>query len=100
MFRHVVMFSWNETVDAAHVRIVASKLDALAALIPEILSYQHGPDAGVDSGNFDYVVVGDFASVEDYVVYRDHPDHRALIANYIAGRLISRSAVQYELRPN
>ncbi len=98
MFRHVVMFSWNETVDAAHVQVVAEQLDALPALIPEIASYQHGPDAGVNAGNFDYVVVGDFANVDDYLVYRDHPDHQAFIATHIAGRLNSRSAVQFELR--
>lgn len=91
------MFSWNENVDAAHVETVAQQLDALKASIPEIVTYQHGPDAGVNVGNFDYVVVGDFANVEDYLVYRDHPDHQAFIANYIAGRLDTRSAVQYEI---
>lgn len=97
MFRHVVMFNWNESVDVAHVQSVAQHLDALPGLIPEIKSYQHGPDAGVNAGNFDYVVVGDFANVEDYLVYRDHPDHQAFIANYIAGRLNSRSAIQYQV---
>ena len=100
MFRHVVMFSWNDTVDAAHVQVVAEQLDALSVLIPEIVSYQHGPDAGVNTGNFDYVVVADFANADDYRVYRDHPDHQAFIAECIAGRLNSRSAVQYELRPH
>ena len=97
MFRHVVMFRWNETVDAAHVQTVTEQLDALKTLIPQIGIYQHGPDAGVNSGNFDYVVVGDFANVEDYLVYRDHPDHQAFIANFIAGRVDLRSAVQYEI---
>lgn len=97
MLRHVVMFSWNETVDAGHVQAVAHQLNELTALIPEIVTYQHGPDAGVNAGNFDYVVVGDFATVEDFLVYRDHPDHQAFIANYIAGRLHSRSAVQYAI---
>lgn len=97
MFRHVVMFKWNDSVDAAHVETVSQQLDALKALIPEIAVYQHGPDAGVNAGNFDYIVVGDFANVEDYLVYRDHPDHQAFIANYITGRLDTRSAVQYEI---
>jgi len=97
MFRHVVMFSWNETVDAAYVVTVGQQLDALPDLIPEIGAYLHGPDAGINNGNFDYVLVADFASVEDYLVYRDHPDHQAFIANYLAGRLHSRSAVQYQV---
>ena len=98
MFRHVVMLSWNETVDAAYVETVAQQLDALRASIPQIVDYQHGPDAGINAGNFDYVVVGDFADVDDYLVYRDHPDHQAFIAGYIAGRLHSRAAVQYEIQ--
>lgn len=97
MFRHVVMFSWNETVDAAHVQAVSEQLEALRALIPEIGAYHHGPDAGVNAGNFDYVVVGDFENADDYLVYRDHPEHQAFIAEYIAGRLNSRSAVQYAI---
>ncbi len=91
------MFSWNETVDAAHVQSVAHQLEALKALIPEIATYQHGRDAGINSGNFEYVVVGDFANVDDYLIYRDHPDHQAFITNFIAGRLSSRAAVQYEI---
>ena len=46
---------------------------------------------------FDYVVVGDFVSADDYVTYRDHPTHQAFIANLIAGRVADRAAVQYEL---
>ena len=95
MFRHVVMFSWNDTVDAAHVAAVAAQLDGLVAVIPEIKAYLHGPDAGLNPGNFDYVLVGEFDTVEDYLVYRDHPAHQAFIAGFIAGRVASRAAVQY-----
>lgn len=97
MFRHVVMFSWNDTVDAAYVATVGKQLDELPGLIPEIGAYLHGPDAAINAGNFDYVLVADFATVEDYLVYRDHPDHQAFIAKFIAGRLNSRSAVQYQV---
>lgn len=98
MFRHVVMFRWNDTVDDAHVDAVATGLDRLPDEVPGIVSYQHGPDAGVNEGNYDYVVVGDFASADDYVVYRDHPAHRRFIDELIAGRVAERAAVQYELR--
>jgi hypothetical protein len=49
----------------------------------------------VNAGNFDYVVVADFDSVEGYVTYRDHLVHTAFIADMIAGRVAERSAVQY-----
>ena len=47
------------------------------AAIAEIRDYRFGPDAGINEGNFDFVVVADFESDDDYVVYRDHPVHRA-----------------------
>lgn len=95
MFRHVVMFQWNEGVDSTQIDGVAAALDRLPAAIPEILTYAHGADAGVNAGNFDYAVVADFATVDDYLVYRDHPQHQAFIAEHIAGRVASRAALQY-----
>ena len=41
------------------------------------------------------MVVADFDSVDDYLVYRDHPDHRALIADLVTGHVATRAAVQY-----
>jgi hypothetical protein len=95
MFRHVVMFRWSDGVDEAHVAAVARRLDALPAAIPELRSYRHGADAGVNEGNFDYVVVADFDAPDDYITYRDHPVHTAVIAEMIAGRVDDRAAVQY-----
>jgi Stress responsive A/B Barrel Domain len=96
-FRHVVMFRWNDDVDAAHVAAVEAGLSTLPGLVPQIAEYRFGIDAGVNEGNFDFVVVADFASVDDYLVYRDHPDHRALIAELVTGHVATRAAVQYLL---
>ena len=95
MFRHVVMFRWSDDVDDAHVSEVGRRLDELPEAISVIKAYRHGADAGVNAGNFDYVVVADFDSVEGYVTYRDHPVHTAFVADMIAGRVAERSAVQY-----
>ena len=95
MFRHVVMFQWVEGVDRADIDAAAAALDALVADVPEVVSYVHGPDLGVSEGNFDYVIVGDFASAEDYVVYRDHPEHQRIIAEMIKPHVATRAAVQY-----
>ena len=96
MYRHVVMFKWNDDVDDAHIVATGAALDALVATIDEVGDYRHGADLGLTEGNFDYVIVGEFASVEDYVSYRDHPDHRQVIADYIASRVSARAAVQYD----
>lgn len=97
MLRHVVMFRWADDVDDAHVAAVAAGLDELPGAIPEIVQYRHGPDVGINEGTYDYVVVGDFASADDYVAYRDHPVHRAFIERLITGRVTDRAAVQYEI---
>lgn len=97
MLRHVVMFRWADDVDDEHVAAVRAGLDELPGHIPEIVRYHHGNDVGINDGNFDYVVVGDFASADDYVVYRDHPVHQAFIQRCIAGRVSDRAAVQYEI---
>ena len=95
MFRHVVMMRWTEDTTPAHVSPVMEGLGGLPAAIAEIRDYRFGPDAGINEGNFDFVVVADFESVEDYLVYRDHPVHRALIAERIVPHLAERTAVQY-----
>lgn len=97
MLRHVVMFKWADGVDEAHVAKVAAALDNLVETIPEIGVYRHGPDVGVNDGNFDYVVVGDFGSLDDYIVYRDDSGHREMISTLIAGHISERASVQYEV---
>jgi hypothetical protein len=98
MFRHVVMFKWNDDVDAAHVEATGAALDALVATIPEVGDYRHGSDLGLTDGNYDYVIVGEYASIHDYITYRDHPDHQQVITDYIKDRVSARSAVQYDAR--
>jgi hypothetical protein len=97
MIRHVVSSPGTTTSTTITSPAVAAALDGLVDAIPEIRSYRHGRDVGLNEGNHDYVVVGDFDSADDYLVYRDHPVHQAFITELIAGRLASRAAIQYEL---
>ena len=97
MFRHTVMFRWGDDVDDADVEHVTAVLDTLPGLIAEIVEYRHGRDARMAENNFDYVVVADFASAADYLVYRDHPEHQRVIAEHLAGRIAEPAAVQYEV---
>ena len=97
MIRHVVVFRWNDSVTDADIAEVGAALDALPASIPEIADYRHGRDAGLNTANFDYAVVGDFATPDAYLVYRDHPAHQHVITTQIAGRAEQRAAVQFEI---
>jgi len=89
------MFKWAEGVTDEAKAAVRAGLDELAKM-DCIATYRHGPDAGVSDGNWDYVAVGDFASVDDYRKYANDADHQALIANVIKPSISARAAVQYE----
>lgn len=95
MFRHVVLFTWaEEATDEQRAKVVA-ELSKLPEAISEIREYTLGADAGVNSGNHEFALVADFDSVDDYLVYRDHPVHQAVIAEHIKPILASRAAVQF-----
>ena len=96
-FRHVVMFRWNENATEEHKRRLVDRLNALPGDIPEIADYRVGNDAGINDGNHDFAVVADFADRDAYLVYRDHPVHRAVIDEYVKPILAERAAVQYDL---
>ena len=96
MFRHCVMFKWKPGTDEAAKKTIFAGLERLAQL-DVVMAYRHGPDAGLRAGNWDYMVVGDFASVDDYQSYAVDPTHTSLIADHIGPAIADRAAVQYEL---
>lgn len=97
MLRHIVLFRWIEGISPEQIQAVSESLDSLPPAIPHISHYEHGQDAGINQGNFDYVVVGDFATIEDYLVYRDHPVHQRVIADVLAPLIATRCAIQVHL---
>ena len=97
MFRHVVLLRWVPDATAEQRAVVEKGLATLPGLVPEIRSYKFGADAQVSEGNFDLAVVADFDDFDGYVVYRDHPDHVAVLTERIRPILAERTAVQHEL---
>ncbi len=97
MYRHIAMFRFNDDVDQSQVTSISEALSTLPGAIEQIKDYRHGADLGINDGNFDYVVVADFASVDDYLVYRDHPVHQDLIKAHIIDHVAARAAVQYHI---
>ncbi len=84
MLKHIVLIKFKEGHTAEQVQAVIEGMDALPGQIPEIVSYAHGTDAGNTDSAYDYGIVAEFASVEDYVTYRDHPAHMAVGAHVVA----------------
>jgi hypothetical protein len=77
MFRHVSLFTFTPETTQERQQELARQLRTLPGAIQEIKDYHVGPDAGLNPGNYQFGIVADFASVEDYLVYRDHPVHRS-----------------------
>ena len=97
--RHVAMFRFAEGTTDDQRAALAAGLAGMPAATGAIAAehYRHGPDAGLNPASWDYVVVADFASADDYLAYRDHPDHRALIRDLAEPIVAERASVQYEI---
>jgi hypothetical protein len=97
MIRHVVLFTWTEDATEEQKATVATELRKLPGIIPEIRAYTADADAGINQGNHEFGVVADFDNVDDYLVYRDHPQHQKVIAEHIKPIIASRAALQLSL---
>ena len=78
------------------VRDVKDRL-ACDARFHEILSYSFGRDLGLGDGTYDYAVVGDFNSAEDFRTYSAHPEHVRVVATCIKPILKDVVRVQMEV---
>jgi hypothetical protein len=96
MIRHIVMFRWTPEATDEQKRRVTAELSRLPALLPGLRAYHMGTDLGVNEGNFEWAAVADFDDLEGYLTYRDNPEHRAIIAEFIRPIAAERAAVQYE----
>ena len=96
MIRHVVLFRWTPEATAEQKQRVAAELSRLPALVPSLRDYRLGANLGLNPGNFDFAVAADFDDADGYLAYRDHPEHRAIVAEFIQPIVTERAAVQYE----
>lgn len=95
--RHVVLFRFGEGTTDEQVRALSAGLDEMPKAVGVMLDYRHGRDLGINEASYDYAVVGDFATVDDYLAYRDHRDHRALIRDLVTPIVTERFSVQFPL---
>lgn len=97
MIRHVVLLRWTEGTTAEQHQAALDALHELPALIPEIVRYRIGADAGLAEGNAHVTVIADFASADDWRTYSTHPEHVRVITERIRPQLEQRTAIQYEV---
>jgi hypothetical protein len=96
--RHVV--SWklgapDEAQRAEHAARIKRGLESLPAVIPQIRFLQVGVNV-VPANDFDVVLISDFDTVDDILVYQEHPAHLE-VAAFIRSVVASRASVDYEV---
>jgi hypothetical protein len=97
VIRHVSLLTFADDTTDEQVRAIETALATLPARLPQLRSYAIGRDLAINAGNASFGVVADFATVDDYLAYRDDPEHRRIITELIAPVLAGRTAVQYEI---
>lgn len=93
--RHVVCFRFHPGTTAAQVEALASGLEELPGLIPEIVDYRVGADLEINEASWDFAVSADFADAAGYLAYRDHPEHQARIRAFVDPITDQRVSVQF-----
>jgi hypothetical protein len=96
MIRHMVMFRWTEDATEEQKQRVAAELARLPSLVTSLRAFAFGTDVGVNQGNFEFGVAADFDDVDGYLAYRDHPEHRKMVEEFIRPIAAQRAAVRYE----
>ena len=91
MITHIFMLELAEGATDEQVQHFADGLDELVPQLDMIRGYLHGRDLGLVDGTWDYAVVADFDSPEDYLAYASHPLHVELGVNR-SRPIIGRSA--------
>jgi hypothetical protein len=96
MIRHTVVFKWKPEATEDEKTQIAAEVAKLPLMVPSIRAFASGPDAGLNPGNFDFVVTADFDDEVGYFAYRDDPGHREIVQRYILPLAEQRAAVQFE----
>ena len=91
MLIHIVCWKYKPEIDVATRVMHGAKLSTLPSLIPNIVSFDVGPDILHLERSFDTGLVAQFRDRDALDYYTDHPDHQAVaaIGKEIAERVVS-----------
>ena len=97
MIRHVAVFRFNDGITEAVIDKIDTALATLPSIIPEIVAFTSGRNAHVTEGAWDYAVVSDFRSPDDYLVYATNPQHMDMVKNIVGPHVSEASRTQFEV---
>lgn len=97
MVRHIALFAFTDEATQEDIDAVDAGLGGLPGVIDEIVMYSFGRDLGLGDGTYDYAVIGDFESAEDFRRYSAHPSHVEVLNTRIKPILKAVVRVQMEI---
>ena len=97
MVRHIALFNLRADITDEEIAELDAGVDAFYARYKGHISASHGRDLGLRQDNFNYGVIVDFASKEDYLSYASDPAHLETITRHVVPNIIARAAIQLEI---
>jgi len=97
MIRHAAIFRFSATVTDESVAAIDVALGTLPDIIPEIISFRSGRNVGITDGAWDYGVVADFRTKDDYKTYASNPEHVYMVKNVVGPHVIEAARIQFEV---
>lgn len=94
MFRHVVLFTFDESLPEGHIDTLMRELPAYAATLDGLVSYDCGPNAGVTEGACDFGIVAVFESEEAWRAYDTADEHNRIRAELFKPWVSARHVIQ------
>ncbi|MEI6252578.1 MAG: Dabb family protein [Mycobacteriaceae bacterium] len=95
-FTHLASFTWKDQTTLADAAKITAALTDLAATLDGVESYRCGADISRTPDSYDYAVLGVFAGRDDFLAYRDHPEHQRILKELIGPNLAKRIVVQLQ----
>ena len=97
MIRHIVLWRIAETENAAERALaIKENLEALKGKIDKVVDIEVGINFNETEAASDVALVSMFRTKEDLDIYQDHPEHKAVGANYVRPFVTERRVVDYE----
>ena len=82
-FRHMMMMRFQRDVTGDQKQALIDGLAGMPEIMDYLRRYEYGFDLGLSDGTFDFGLIADFDSEEDWRRYSEDPDHQILIHNLI-----------------
>ena len=97
MIKHIVLWKIADTADKKDKAMAIKKnLEALKDKISYIKEIHVGINFNETESASDIVLESVFETVDDLNAYQNHPDHKAVGANYVRPNVSERRVVDYE----